>query len=74
MGSSLLFYTALKQLEKKAMCCMWAGTKSMTEKITEGTACGRAKKTGVFGKIPFKYNLLILPNIWVFCPVERMFS
>jgi hypothetical protein len=30
---------------KKAMCCMWYGTKSMTGKITEGTARGSGKKT-----------------------------
>lgn len=28
------------------MCCRCVGTKSMTEKITEGLAKGRAKKTG----------------------------
>jgi hypothetical protein len=28
------------------MCCRCVGTKSMTEKITEGLARGRAKKTG----------------------------
>ncbi len=34
----------------------------------DGRAEGQ-KRQGVFGKIPFKYNQLILPNIWVFCPV-----
>jgi hypothetical protein len=31
---------------QKAMCRKCVGTKSMTEKITEGLARGRAKKTG----------------------------
>jgi hypothetical protein len=31
---------------KKAMCRMSVGTKSMTKNKTEGLACGRAKKTG----------------------------
>jgi hypothetical protein len=31
---------------KKAMCRMGVGTKSMTKNKTEGLACGRAKKTG----------------------------
>jgi len=43
-GFYRLKFNSLKN--QKAMCRMCVGTKSMTEKITEGLARGRAKKTG----------------------------
>lgn len=42
------------------MCRMCVGTKSMTEKITEGMARGRAKKTGGVLINTFKINLFHL--------------
>jgi hypothetical protein len=35
----LPFKNQLKE-KTRPMCCMWGGTKSMTEKITEGVAVG----------------------------------
>jgi len=48
-GSLIFCFYLLKinQLKnKKAMCRMSVGTKSMTKNKTEGLACGRALKTG----------------------------
>ena len=58
-GSLIFCFYLLKinQLKnKKAMCRMSVGTKSMTKNKTERLACGRAKKTGGVLINTFKIN------------------
>lgn len=58
-GSLIFCFHLLKinQLKnKKAMCRMSVGTKSMTKNKTEGLACGRALKTGRVWQNTFKIN------------------
>lgn len=70
LGSSLVFlfyrFVLFSNEKEKAMCCMWAGTKSMTpirfatgqaEKITEGLAQRKGKKDrGNFAKYLFNHS------------------
>jgi hypothetical protein len=65
-GFYRLKFISLKN--QKAMCRKCVGTKSMTEKITEGLARGRAKKTGGVLINTFKINLFHLLKRLGFLP------